>query len=108
MYSGTDYQENVARLAKLTKPQRDEMYRIERGAIARFKGQLDELEAALGMLRMGHHFGWRVLVLIHDKRTIRKYEQILAIKVINSGSFQNHCLLYMADHGFLHCFGVII
>ena len=81
MYSGKDYQENLSRLAKLTKAQQDEMYRIERDAVARFKGQLDELEAALGMLRMGHHFGWRVLVLIHDKRTIRKYERILAIKV---------------------------
>ena len=81
MYKGNDLKENVSRLARLSKGQREEMYRIEREAIARFKGQLDELEAALGMLRMGHHFGWRVLVLIHDKRTLRKYEQILDIKI---------------------------
>ena len=42
-----------------------------------FKGQFDELESALGMLMMGRLLGWRVLVLIHNKRTIRHYEEIL-------------------------------
>lgn len=63
-------------------PEREaELIRIEREAIANFYGQLDDLTAALGMLRMGDHFGWRVLVLIHNKRTIRKYEEILNINV---------------------------
>lgn len=42
-----------------------------------FKGQFDELESALGMYMIGRLIGWRVLVLIHNKRTIRKYEEIL-------------------------------
>lgn len=42
-----------------------------------FVGQFDELENALGMLMMGRLLGWKVLVLIHNKRTIRKYEEIL-------------------------------
>ena len=46
-----------------------------------FSGMFDDLEAALGVLRIGHHLGWRVLVLIHNKRTIRKYEEILGIDV---------------------------
>ena len=50
-------------------------------AIHNFEGQLDELESALGMLLIGRHFGWRVLVLIHNKRTIRKYEELLGIEV---------------------------
>ena len=58
-----------------------ELIRIEREAIAGFRGGLDDLEAAIGMLRMGDYMGWRVLVLIHNKRTIRKYEDILGIKV---------------------------
>jgi hypothetical protein len=58
-----------------------ELIRVEREAMASFIGQLDELEAALGMLRMGDYFGWRVLVLIHNKRTIRKYEDILHINI---------------------------
>jgi hypothetical protein len=50
-------------------------------AIVRFEGNLDELEAALGMYMMGRHFGWKVLYIIHSKKTIRKYEEILGITV---------------------------
>lgn len=65
------------KLAKLTDEQKQQLLEIEENAVATFQGQLDELESALGMLRMGHHFGWKVLYLIHSKRTIRKYENIL-------------------------------
>lgn len=43
--------------------------------------QLDELESALGMYVLGFHVGWRVLYIIHSKKTIRKYEDLLGIKV---------------------------
>jgi hypothetical protein len=43
--------------------------------------QLDELESALGMYMIGFHFGWKVLYVLHSKRTIRKYEQILGITI---------------------------
>lgn len=69
------------RLAKLTADQISQLQNIEDKAITNFAGTLDELESALGMLRMGHHFGWRVLYLIHSKKTIRKYEEILDIKI---------------------------
>lgn len=46
-----------------------------------FTGSLEELESAIGMLHLGRLFGWRVLVLIHNKRTIRKYEEILGINI---------------------------
>ncbi|HSI43110.1 MAG TPA: hypothetical protein VK949_02105 [Methylotenera sp.] len=69
------------RFAKLTLEQKQQLEQIEERAFTYFKGQLDELESALGMLRMGHHMGWKVLYLIHSKKTIRKYEEILQIKV---------------------------
>ncbi len=50
-------------------------------AILDFKGQLDELESALGMYMLGRHVGWKVLYLIHSKRTVAKYEEILGINV---------------------------
>lgn len=50
-------------------------------AVRNFHGGADELEGAIGMLMLGRHLGWRVLVLIHSKKTIIKYEQILGIKV---------------------------
>lgn len=79
--------ENPDKAANLLKmPSRNiereaELIRIEREAVANFHGQLDDLLAALGMLRLGDYMGWRVLVLIHNKRTIRKYEDILGLKV---------------------------
>lgn len=81
MHKGKEFEKNLGRLRKLSPKQLDELHRIEREAIARFEGQIDELESALGMLRLGHHLGWRVLVLVHSKPTIRKYEEILGIKV---------------------------
>ena len=81
MPKNPNYTRNLKKLADRTVDQAAELERIERHAIANFRGQLDELESALGMLRMGHHFGWRVLVLIHSKRTLRKYEEILGIQV---------------------------
>lgn len=72
---------NQARLSNLTQAQVWEMYQIEREAFARFHGQIDEYEAAVGMMHLGYHVGWKPLVLIHNKRTIRKYEEILGINV---------------------------
>lgn len=69
------------RLTKLTPEQKTELQEIEDRAIISFAGTLDELESALGMLRIGHHFGWKVLYLIHSKKTVRKYEDILGIKI---------------------------
>lgn len=69
------------RLAQLSPEQKIQLQDIEDKAITYFSGTLDELESALGMLKMGHHFGWRVLYLIHSKKTIRKYEEILNIRI---------------------------
>jgi len=74
-------QANRHKLAALTSEQLEQMHEIEREAIARFSGTFDELEAALGMLHLGFHLGWRPLVLIHNKRTIKKYEEILGIDI---------------------------
>lgn len=43
--------------------------------------QIDELESALGMYMIGFHFGWKVLYLVHSKKTIKKYEALLGIDV---------------------------
>lgn len=67
-----------ARIAALTPAQEEKLREIEATAIADFQGDITQLEAALGMLRMGHHFGWRVLYLIHSKKTVRTYEAILS------------------------------
>ena len=65
--------------ANLDDDKRAELDAIEKRAVLNYYGPLDELEKAIGILRLGHQFGWRVLVLVHSKRTIRKYEEILGI-----------------------------
>lgn len=50
-------------------------------AAENFRGQADELENAIGMLMIGRIYGWRVLVIVHNKRTIKKYEEILNINI---------------------------
>ena len=72
---------NLHRLAPYDGDRMDQLRDIEIKAIPNFSGTLDELEAAIGMLHMGHHIGWRPLVLVHNKRTIRKYEEILDIDI---------------------------
>lgn len=69
------------RLAKLSNEQQQQLQEVIDRTIREAHGQLDELESALGMLLLGHHFGWKVLYLIHSKKTVRKYEEILGIKI---------------------------
>jgi hypothetical protein len=58
------------------KQAQDMMKRVEEST-KEYVGTFDELESALGMYMIGRLVGWRVLVLIHNKRTIRRYEEIL-------------------------------
>jgi hypothetical protein len=74
-------QKNLHLLAPYSQKRLDELRDIECKAIAKFKGSFDDLEAALGVLHIGDHLGWRPLVLIHNKRTLRKFEEILDINV---------------------------
>ena len=81
MRDNPNFEKNLKKLAERSMQEAVELERIEREAVANFRGNIEELEKALGMLRLGLHLGWRPLVLIHNKRTIRKYEKILDIKV---------------------------
>lgn len=44
-----------------------------------YRGSIHELERAVGVLFLGDEVGWKVLYLCHDKKTLRKYEQILGV-----------------------------
>jgi len=48
-------------------------------AIETYTGDVMLLESAVGTLLVGRHLGWKPLVLMHDKKTLRKYEKILGI-----------------------------
>lgn len=81
MTKSPKFKENFDKLAKRNGSEALELEKIEKYAVANFKGQFSDLAAALGMLRLGDHVGWKVLALIHNKRTVRKYEEILDISI---------------------------
>ena len=45
-----------------------------------FRGVGNTLESALGALIMGQYFGWRVLKIMHNPATYRKYEKVLGVQ----------------------------
>lgn len=46
-----------------------------------YSGTFEEAEQALGFYLAGRHIGWKPLLLIHNKRTIRRFEEILNIEI---------------------------
>lgn len=59
----------------------DDLFQIAQTAILNYSGDIDVLNSALGMLFTGHYYGCRFLYIVHSKRTVRKYEKVLNIKV---------------------------
>ena len=49
-------------------------------SIENYRGVGTTLESALGSLIIGQHFGWRVLKMLHNPATYKKYEKILGIE----------------------------
>ena len=45
-----------------------------------FQGNINELEQAIGVWILGRKFGWRVMLLVHDRKTLAKYEKLLGIE----------------------------
>lgn len=45
-----------------------------------FRGYIPDLEHAIGALFVGRQMGWKVLLLIHDRTTIKRYEKTLGLE----------------------------
>ena len=48
-------------------------------AIRNYTGQGTELELAIGAIMLARYIGWKPLFLMHDRRTIVKFEKILGL-----------------------------
>jgi hypothetical protein len=57
----------------------NELGKIADAAWKNYKGDATIIESAIGTMFLGRRLGWRPLMLIHDRRTIQKYEKILGI-----------------------------
>jgi len=49
-------------------------------AIDKYRGNVNPLQQAIGMMFTTEQIGWRALYLMHDRRTINRAEKILGIK----------------------------
>lgn len=49
-------------------------------ATKRYKGNIEILEKAIGVLAVGREVGWRPLYIIHERPTLERYEGKLGIK----------------------------
>ena len=89
---------NQAKLKPLPAEKLKQLQEIELKAIAKYQGNLDELESALGFLKMGFHFGWKPMAIIHSKKTFKKYEHILGIDAHET--FPDETPSSMRNYGF--------
>lgn len=48
--------------------------------IADYKGDIVDLAHAIGAVRIGHHYGWRVLRIVISTVSYRKYQKLLNIE----------------------------
>jgi hypothetical protein len=65
-----------------------------------YEGDLTQLERAIGALIVGRQFGWKVLLLVHDRKTIAKYGEMLKVDFKEvlpaTGKFANKSLGWAA------------
>jgi hypothetical protein len=47
--------------------------------IRKYKGDITDLERAIGCLYVGREFGWKVMLLVHDRKSIAKYEELTGL-----------------------------
>lgn len=47
--------------------------------VKKFHGNVGDMESAIGCYFVGREFGWKVMLLIHDRKTIKKYETLLDV-----------------------------
>ena len=81
MASKTPRKSPIPKIAPITPEEAKRLVDLVDNAIYEFEGNVDHLEAAIGMLFMGRYVGWRPLLLAHNKNTIRRVEKILGIEV---------------------------
>ena len=57
-----------------------QMKEVADAATKRYRGNINPLQQAIGMMFTTEQLGWRALYLMHDRRTVNRAEQILDIK----------------------------
>ena len=63
----------------MTDEQWTQLRRTITKATKEFRGDITQLEAAIGLISMTEHLGWKPMLLVHDARTVKKYEDIIKL-----------------------------
>lgn len=66
-------------LTPISSEEAHRLVKIADRAALEFEGNFEELESAVGMLFLGRIIGWKPLLIIHNRRTVQKYADILGI-----------------------------
>jgi len=48
-----------------------------------YQGDILLMERAIGAYFVGRRLGWKILFILHDRKTVKKYEEILEISFRN-------------------------
>jgi hypothetical protein len=64
----------------ITAEESKELIDLINTATLKFRGNLNHLHMAIGILLVGRELGWKPLLLIHDKKTLRRCEDILGVE----------------------------
>jgi len=68
-----------------------------------YSGNITLMEQAIGVWIVGRKFGWKVMYLVHDRKTLAKYEKILGIdfrkELLEVGPLANKSLAWKGFQG---------
>lgn len=67
-------------MAKISEMDEKQLVAFLDKVFFKYKGATNDIEGAIGALMIGRHLGWKPLFLMHDKKKIKKYEQILGVE----------------------------
>jgi hypothetical protein len=73
-------------------------------AVDEFHGDSSQLESAIGALILGQYVGWKVLMLIHSRSTLKNYSDHLSVPDIRklmppTGAFSHRSLAWRVVEG---------
>lgn len=71
---------SLPRIPPVTPEEAKRLVDLIDNAIYEFEGSVDHLESAIGMYFVGRYVGWRPLLLVHNKNTVKRMEKIVGVE----------------------------
>ena len=75
----TPLQIGSSSMSEPKRPSPSEIVQTIDKAVETYTGDAKQLELAIGAWFIGQHFGWRALYLMHDRKTMKRAQDILGV-----------------------------